>query len=104
MSDMETPEEAAREQSHLHRLGPVGGVVMLALIAVAMVISWVTESSRRIERRHEDFVAARVPWHGRSWGKKEAVLYRDVDHPLTWHVCTESGCGFYFEEEKKSEH
>lgn len=74
-------------------------IVVLLLIlffVVSLEISDYTVS-RKIGGRHDDFVAARPPWHGRSWEEKDAVLYRDVDHPLTWHACTVDGCGVYFE-------
>ena len=82
---------------HIAKAGPIGGAIFLFLLALSLAANFVTASSRKVERRHEDFVAARPPWHGRPWDKKDAVLYRDVDHPLTWHVCTEDGCGIYFE-------
>lgn len=91
---METPHE----HSHISRIGPAGGVIVLLLCALFLAAELITSHSRKVEKRHEDFVAARPPWHGRPWDKKEAVLYRDVEHPLTWHVCTEDGCGIYFED------
>lgn len=100
---MESSENEHNPHAHLSRVGPAGGVIILLLLALFLAAGWVTESSRKIDRRHDDFVAARPPWYGRSWDKKDAVLYRDVEHPLTWHVCTADGCGIYFEagEEKK---
>ncbi len=94
---MEPSEKGTPVPEHVSRIGPMGALILLCFLAGLVVVSWVTEHGRKVESRHEDFVRVRPPWHGRAWDKKEAVLYRDVDHPLTWHVCTEDSCGVYME-------
>jgi len=55
------------------------------------------------DTRHDHFVAALWP-HSKEPGRflrftrTPAVLYQDPDYPLTWHVCTATGCGRYYED------
>lgn len=97
---MESHEQETHGHTHGHlgRVGPVGGVFLVVFLALLLAAGWATKGQRAVESQHESFVAERPPWAGVSWDRKEAVLYRDPERPLTWHVCTDSGCGIYFEE------
>lgn len=53
-------------------------------------------SLRPEDERHDHFVSAL--WPGFRFQSEPAVLYKDPAHPLTWHVCTATGCGRYFED------
>lgn len=55
--------------------------------------------SLRPEDEQHDFYASRL-WPGFRFQKEAAYLYKDAGHLLTWHVCTASGCGRYFEVEE----
>ena len=45
--------------------------------------------------RHEKY--AGTLWPGRPFERQPAVMFRDRNHPLTWHVCTAQACGHYYE-------
>jgi hypothetical protein len=67
-------------------------------------------SLRPEDDRHDHFVAALWPPSGEPgkslhFIKTPAYLYQDPSRPLTWHVCTATVCGRFYEadgDEEKS--
>jgi hypothetical protein len=87
-----------------HRIGVRNAVILgvvsfsgLALLGFAVF----GPSLRPEDERHLHFAAAL--WPGSRFESEPAVLYRDPAHPLTWHVCTATGCGRYFEDQGDAE-
>lgn len=87
----------------MRHLGEGGfrGIIFLSLATILSGILYlitVPSSDQVISERHDAYVRARPPWHGRPWKAEKAIIYMDVDHPLTWHACTKDRCGDYFED------
>jgi len=83
-------------------------MAFVAVMFVVMVVVTMRTDLMPERTRHEHFVAALWPKTGmpgrelRFTGEK-AVLYKDPGFPLTWHVCTATKCGRYFEDEGDAE-
>ncbi len=71
--------------------------LMLVLLLAAL---WKTDTTPE-DTRHDHFAAAL--WPRFRFEREKAVLYKDPAHPLTWHVCTATICGRYFEDEGDAE-
>jgi hypothetical protein len=75
--------------------------IFIAAMFVLMVVALFRTDLTPEDTRHDHFAAAL--WPGFRFEREKAVLYKDPDHPLTWHVCTATGCGRYFEDEGDAE-
>ncbi len=83
-------------------------IIFCNAMFVAMIVAlWKTDLTPE-DTRHEHFAKAlwppsKEPGRFLRFEREKAVLYRDPSRPLTWHVCTATGCGRYFEDEGDAE-
>ncbi len=78
--------------------------LMFGLLAFAL---WRTDLSPE-DTRHDHFVSAlwppsKEPGKFLRFEREQAILYRDPTRPLTWHVCTATVCGRYYEADGDAE-
>ncbi len=105
MSEVDRISRRALSRRVFRHRNAVRTVVLLAVVAfsgLALVgFAAFGPSLRPEDERHKHF--AKALWPGFRFESEPAYLYRDMAHPLTWHVCTATGCGRYFEDEGDAE-
>lgn len=83
-------------------------IAFVAVMFVLMIVALLRTDLTPEDTRHDHFVAAlwppsKEPGKFLRFEREKAVLYRDPLRPLTWHVCTATVCGRFFEAEGDEE-